>query len=180
MHDKKNNSSLIADRQVTLIVKGSKEVIWLWSQGSWTAGLMSCTGHFHLLQEVFIFCQTQRCTVFQMVCFETILVPKSENHVQNEWWSCSSDRQPFGKILEIWSNEKCRNWLLCRKTIFSLDSLVYDTLLPNKCIIGQKDTQCLVARKKPRRLHTPQYVYQKKSHERKLCIDVGHNCPFTF
>ncbi len=37
-------------------------------------GLMSYTKHIYVIQEVFIFDQTQRCTVLQSVYFETVFV----------------------------------------------------------------------------------------------------------
>ncbi len=37
--------------------------------------LMSCTKHIYVAQEVFIFDQTQRCTVLQSVYFETVFFP---------------------------------------------------------------------------------------------------------
>ncbi len=41
---------------------------------SLNCGLMSYTKHIYVAQEVFIFDQTQRCTVLQSVYFETVYV----------------------------------------------------------------------------------------------------------
>ncbi len=46
---------------------------------SLNCGLMSYTEHIYVIQEVFIFDQTQRCTVLQSVYFETVLVHTLEN-----------------------------------------------------------------------------------------------------